>query len=63
MSFEIGGAAHVGVALAGGIVDLMRALGATNPEIDGADSMLAIIQSGIDIDSVGREYRAASERG
>ena len=53
MSFELGGAAHVGVALADGIVDLTRALAATNPEIKGADSMLAIIQSGIDIDRVG----------
>lgn len=55
LSFETGGAVHVGVALAEGIVDLTRALAATRPDLRGADSLLAIIQSGMDIDSVGDE--------
>jgi 2-keto-4-pentenoate hydratase/2-oxohepta-3-ene-1,7-dioic acid hydratase in catechol pathway len=46
---------HVGVAVAEGIVDLTRALAATNPDVKSAGSMLAIIESGLDIDKVGEE--------
>jgi 2,4-didehydro-3-deoxy-L-rhamnonate hydrolase len=55
LSFETNGAARVGVVLPDGIADLTRALRATHPDLKGADSLLAIIQSGVDIDSVGGE--------
>jgi 2,4-didehydro-3-deoxy-L-rhamnonate hydrolase len=55
LSFEADGAARVGVTLADGIVDLTRALRTTHPTLKEADSLLAIIQSGIDIDSIGDE--------
>ncbi len=58
LSFATNGAAHVGIALSDGIVDLTRALRATHPDLKGADSLLAIIQSGIDIDSIGDESLA-----
>ena len=53
LSFKTGGEAHVGVAAPEGIVDLTRALGATHPEVRHASSLLAIIESGIDIDTIG----------
>ena len=53
LSFQSGTEVHVGAALADGIVDLTRALHTTHPDIRFADSLLAIIQAGIDIDSVG----------
>src|SRR5262249_9944796 len=55
LSFQTDGAARVGAALSDGIVDLTRALRATHPDLKCADSLLAIIQSGIDIDSIGDE--------
>ena len=51
LSFEAGPKAHVGAAIAEGILDLTRALKAANPEVD-ASSILAIIEAGIDIDAV-----------
>ena len=55
LSFQSDTEVHVGAALADGIVDLTRALHTTHPDIGFADSLLAIIQAGIDIDSVGGE--------
>jgi 2,4-diketo-3-deoxy-L-fuconate hydrolase len=55
LSFQSGTEVHVGAALADGIVDLTRPLHTTHPDIRFADSLLAIIQAGIDIDSVGGE--------
>jgi 2-keto-4-pentenoate hydratase/2-oxohepta-3-ene-1,7-dioic acid hydratase in catechol pathway len=57
LTFEKDGAASVGAAVAEGIVDLTAALRATNPDVD-ASSLLAIIQSGIDIDTVGEKCLA-----
>ena len=53
LSFKADGAVHVGAATQEGIVDLTRALAVTHPEIGIAHSMLAIIESGIDIDAIG----------
>jgi len=53
LSFTADGTVHVGAASVEGIVDLTRALATTHPEIGIAHSMLAIIESGIDIDSIG----------
>ena len=55
LSFQAGAEAHVGIALADGIIDLTRALRTTHPELRCADSLLVMIQSGIDIDAVGAE--------
>ncbi|HZO83186.1 MAG TPA: fumarylacetoacetate hydrolase family protein [Candidatus Binataceae bacterium] len=55
LSFEAGAEAHVGVALADGIYDLTCALNTTHPELRCAASLLAIIQAGIDIDTVAAE--------
>jgi len=54
LSFAKDGGAHVGAVVAEGIVDLTAALQATNPEIHAAGSLLGIIQSGLDIDTVGQ---------
>ena len=53
LSFRADGAVHVGAATQEGIVDLTRALAVTHPEIGMAHSILAIIESGIDIDAIG----------
>jgi 2-keto-4-pentenoate hydratase/2-oxohepta-3-ene-1,7-dioic acid hydratase in catechol pathway len=53
LSFQTDQAAHVGAAVAEGIVDLTRALSTTHPDVQCADSLLAIIESGIDIDDIG----------
>jgi 2,4-didehydro-3-deoxy-L-rhamnonate hydrolase len=53
LSFAAHGGAHVGAVAPEGIVDLTAALNATNPDLRAAGSLLAIIQSGVDIDSVG----------
>lgn len=55
LSFDREGTAHVGVAAPEGIVDLTRAMGRTHPEVKASHSLLAIIQSGLDIDRVGEE--------
>jgi len=53
LSFASDGTVHVGAAVPEGIADLTRALAATHPKIRGADSMLSIIESGLDIDTIG----------
>ena len=59
LSFAKDGGAHVGAVVPEGIVDLTAALQATNPEIHAAGSLLGIIQSGLDIDTVGAsEHRS-----
>ncbi|MGH7933767.1 MAG: fumarylacetoacetate hydrolase family protein [Candidatus Binataceae bacterium] len=55
LSFETDSAVHVGVALAEGIADLTRGLRVTHPDLRGTDSLLTIIQSGIDIEKIGDE--------
>ncbi|MGH7907594.1 MAG: fumarylacetoacetate hydrolase family protein [Candidatus Binataceae bacterium] len=55
LSFESGKGAHIGANVAEGIVDLTRALADTNPNLRNADSILAIVQSGMDIDSASEE--------
>ena len=62
LSFVHDGGAHVGAVVPEGIVDLTAALQATNPDLGAAGSLLAIIQSGIDIDRIG-EASIASLRG
>jgi 2,4-diketo-3-deoxy-L-fuconate hydrolase len=49
LTFDANGTAHVGAAIAEGIVDLTEALG---PRLKGAETMLSIIQSSIDIDAI-----------
>jgi 2,4-didehydro-3-deoxy-L-rhamnonate hydrolase len=61
LSFAYEGSARVGAVAPEGIVDLTGALRVTNPDLR-AESLLAIIQSGIDIDSIG-EASIASLRG
>jgi 2-keto-4-pentenoate hydratase/2-oxohepta-3-ene-1,7-dioic acid hydratase in catechol pathway len=55
LSFQSGGTVHVGAAVQEGIVDLTRALATTHPQVRGADSMLSIIESGMDIDAIAGE--------
>ena len=52
LSFSHEGGARVGAVVPEGIVDLTAALRATHPDLR-AESLLAIIQSGVDIDSIG----------
>jgi 2-keto-4-pentenoate hydratase/2-oxohepta-3-ene-1,7-dioic acid hydratase in catechol pathway len=54
LSFAKDGGAQVGAVVPEGIVDLTAALQATNPEIHAASSLLGIIQSGLDIDTIGQ---------
>ena len=54
LTFEKGGVTSVGAGIDEGIVDLTAALKTTNPELTGTDSMLSIIQSGMDISSIGQ---------
>jgi 2,4-didehydro-3-deoxy-L-rhamnonate hydrolase len=49
LTFDANGSAHVGAAIAEGVVDLTAMLGS---QLRGAGTMLAIIQSGIDIDAM-----------
>jgi 2,4-didehydro-3-deoxy-L-rhamnonate hydrolase len=55
LSFKTGAGAHVGVALADGIIDLTAALAATHASLREGASLLAMIQSGVDIDTIGDE--------
>jgi 2,4-diketo-3-deoxy-L-fuconate hydrolase len=55
LTFEKNGAQRVGAKIDEGIVDLTGALGATHPEVKTANSMLEIIRSGMDIDTVGQQ--------
>ena len=54
LSFAKDGGARVGAVVPEGIVDLTAALKATNPEIHAAGSLLGIVQSGLDIDTIGQ---------
>jgi 2-keto-4-pentenoate hydratase/2-oxohepta-3-ene-1,7-dioic acid hydratase in catechol pathway len=53
LSFDANGAVHVGAAIPEGIIDLTRALETTHPRVSNGGSMLAIIESGIDIETIG----------
>ncbi|MGH8013689.1 MAG: fumarylacetoacetate hydrolase family protein, partial [Candidatus Binataceae bacterium] len=55
LSFETDGRARVGVSLPEGMLDLTGALSITHPQLDRTDSLLAMIQSHIDIDAFGEE--------
>src|SRR5580658_9912836 len=55
LTFEKNGAQRVGAKIDEGIVDLTGALAATHPEVKTANSMLEIIRSGMDIDTVGQQ--------
>jgi 2,4-diketo-3-deoxy-L-fuconate hydrolase len=55
LSFERNGTAHVGAHVAEGVIDLGAALRTTHPNIQTAQSVLQIIQSGLDIDRFGEE--------
>jgi len=55
LSYEQNGVAHVGAAVAEGVVNLTRCLRTTHPNIRTASSVLEIIQSGLDIDRFGEE--------
>jgi 2,4-didehydro-3-deoxy-L-rhamnonate hydrolase len=55
LSFEAAGGVHVGAAIDEGIVDLTAVLRAANAPVKEPDSLLAIIQSGVDIDTIGNK--------
>jgi 2,4-diketo-3-deoxy-L-fuconate hydrolase len=52
LTFHTGGRPGVGVSIAEGILDLTSALALTHPRLEGTDSLLAMIQSHLDIDSI-----------
>jgi 2-keto-4-pentenoate hydratase/2-oxohepta-3-ene-1,7-dioic acid hydratase in catechol pathway len=58
LTYKQNGAEGVGVVVDEGIVNLTAALAATHPNVKDADSLLHIIQSGMDIDSIGDESLA-----
>ncbi len=58
LSFETGAGPHVGAVTAEGIVDLTGALAETHPDLRAGASLLAIIQSGVDIDRIGGDSLA-----
>ena len=66
LTFQAPGAPHVGAVAKEGVVDLTRALRVTHPAFKGGDSMLAIIQSGVDIDRMAADcvdhWRRAGDR-
>ena len=53
LSFAHNGGSHVGAVVPEGVVNLTTALNAANPDLRAAGSLLAIVQSGIDIDAIG----------
>jgi len=53
LTYEKDGAQGVGAAISEGVINLMTALAETHPDVNDADSVLHIIQSGLDIDTVG----------
>lgn len=55
LSFATAGGSHVGAKLEDGVIDLTRALAETHPTVREGGSLLAIIQSGMDIDAIGEE--------
>ncbi|MDA1036041.1 MAG: hypothetical protein O3B65_04065, partial [Chloroflexi bacterium] len=58
LTYEKDGVRGVGVAVDEGVVSLATALAATHPAIKDADSVLHIIESGMDIDTIGDESLA-----
>lgn len=62
LTFRTDAGAHVGAAVAEGVVDLTTGLRATHPNVECAHSLLAIIESGIDIDMVGNACLDALRR-
>jgi len=55
LSFGSETGVRIGVAEPEGIIDLTAALGSTHPQLSHMDSMLNLIESGIDIDTIGAE--------
>jgi 2-keto-4-pentenoate hydratase/2-oxohepta-3-ene-1,7-dioic acid hydratase in catechol pathway len=55
LSYDASGTTRVGAYVKEGVVDLATALRTTHPNIQTAQSMLSIIQSGLDIDRFGEE--------
>ena len=55
LSFAKNGGAVVGAQIAEGVVDLTAALRTTHPNLEHVDSLLHIIQAGLDIDRFGEE--------
>jgi len=55
LSFKSEAGVRVGAAEPDGILDLTSALARTHPHLNGMDSMLSLIESGIDIDVIGGE--------
>ena len=55
LSFRTDAGPHVGAALPEGVIDLTAALAETHPTLREGASLLAIIQSGIDIDAIAGE--------
>ena len=55
LTYEKNGARSVGVSVNEGIVNLTAALAETHPNVKEADSLLHIIQAGIDIDAISEE--------
>ena len=53
LTYEKNGAQGVGAAVDEGVINLTAALAETHPDVTDADSVLHIIQSGLDIDTVG----------
>jgi 2,4-diketo-3-deoxy-L-fuconate hydrolase len=53
MTFEKSGKLGVGAGVAEGVINLTAALAATHPDVRDADKVISIIQSGLDIDTVG----------
>ncbi|MGH7226724.1 MAG: hypothetical protein ACRELF_26205, partial [Gemmataceae bacterium] len=55
LSFKTAAGSHVGVAMAEGVVDLTAALAETHPTLREGASLLAMIQAGVDIDTIGAD--------
>jgi 2-keto-4-pentenoate hydratase/2-oxohepta-3-ene-1,7-dioic acid hydratase in catechol pathway len=53
LSFKTKGSVHVGAAVTEGVIDLTRALATTHPTVCEGASLMAIIEAGIDIDTIG----------
>jgi hypothetical protein len=52
LTYEKNGGQGVGAAVDEGVINLTAALAETHPDVTDADSVLHIIQSGMDIDTV-----------
>jgi 2-keto-4-pentenoate hydratase/2-oxohepta-3-ene-1,7-dioic acid hydratase in catechol pathway len=53
ITYEMNGKRGVGAAISEGVINLTSALAETHPDVTGADSVIHIIESGMDIDTVG----------